>query len=120
MSNAVDIWMASDATDVARVGGFAQQGDLIINIASWILYVQRPGGPQALTTGSTSKAANVPAITDNTGGVNTLPGTLAAIAAGAAYAQGDMVAVKNAIAVLANEINTLRTNMIAANQLTGP
>lgn len=50
-----------------------------------------------------AQAARVGQLTDSTGG--TVSTTLAAIAAGAAYSQADMVAVKNAIASLASVHN---------------
>lgn len=49
--------------------------------------------------------ANLTNLTDNTGG--TASGTLAAIAAGASYAQSDIVAIKNAIASLAKLVNAI-------------
>jgi hypothetical protein len=48
---------------------------------------------------------NIKNLTDNTGGTASV--TLAAITAGAAYAQADMVAVKNAIASLAAIVNAI-------------
>lgn len=53
-----------------------------------------------------SSGTQVATITDNTGG--TVSTTLAAIAAGATYAQSDIVAIKDALASIAailNEIN---------------
>lgn len=47
-----------------------------------------------------------PAITDSTGGSNTGT-TFAAITAGASYAQADMTAVKNALAVIAKVLNAM-------------
>lgn len=49
--------------------------------------------------------AEFPTYTDSTGG--TASTTFAAIAAGAAYAQADMVAVKNALAQIAKDYNAL-------------
>jgi hypothetical protein len=48
-------------------------------------------------------------LTDSTGGSATT--TLAAIAAGASYAQSDMTAAKNAIASLAAELALVKTDM---------
>jgi len=48
-----------------------------------------------------------PALTDNTGG--TAAATFAAITAGGAYAQADMVAVKNALAQVVLNFNGIRT-----------
>jgi hypothetical protein len=59
-----------------------------------------------------SQAADPGAITDNTGG--TASGTFAAITAGATYAQADLVAVKNALAEIAAQLNALRTALINA------
>ncbi len=58
-------------------------------------------------------AAAITVMTDSTGG--TANDTLAAITAGASYAQADMTAVKNALATLAAKVNAL----IAANQGVG-
>jgi hypothetical protein len=51
------------------------------------------------------------ALTDNTGG--TVSTTLAAITAGASYAQADMVAAKNAIASLKAELTLARADVAA-------
>lgn len=57
------------------------------------------------------------ALTDSTGG--TASTTLAAITAGAAYAQADMVAVKNALASLANQTNAIRAALVALGAIKG-
>lgn len=62
-------------------------------------------GPTILVPGPT-------ALTDSTGG--TASDTLAAITAGASYAQADMTAVKNAIASLAAKYEALRVALEAA------
>ncbi len=49
--------------------------------------------------------ADLPAITDSTGG--TASTTFAAITAGSTYAQADMVSVKNALAQIAKQLNAL-------------
>ena len=49
--------------------------------------------------------AGVTTFTDNSGG--TVSNTLAAVAAGASYAQADIVALKNAVASLAAKLNTI-------------
>lgn len=54
-------------------------------------------------------------LTDSTGGTGSA--TLAAITAGASYAQADMVAVKNAIASLAAQVNDLTTKLRAAGTI---
>jgi fibronectin-binding autotransporter adhesin len=54
--------------------------------------------------------ANEAAFTDNTGGAASP--TFAAIAAGAAYAQADMVSVKNALAQIALAWNEVRTTLL--------
>lgn len=61
--------------------------------------------------------ANEAALTDSTGG--TASGTLAAITAGAAYAQADLVAVKNAIASLARLVNQLRSDLVTVGIIKG-
>lgn len=62
-------------------------------------------------TPTTQRAnANQAAITDSTGG--TAATTFAAIAAGAAYAQADMVAVKNALAQIALSLNETRLVLV--------
>lgn len=60
------------------------------------------GLPRSL---SRSDAAQITKITDSSGG--TASATVAAIAAGASYAQADMVAAKNAIASLTAKVNAL-------------
>jgi hypothetical protein len=61
--------------------------------------------------------ANQAALTDNSGG--TASSTIAAITAGGAYAQADMVAVKNAIASLTRTINQHRTDLVALGLIKG-
>jgi hypothetical protein len=51
------------------------------------------------------------AITDSTGG--TASATFAAIAAGASYAQADIVAIKNALAQIAVSLNENRASLVA-------
>jgi hypothetical protein len=53
----------------------------------------------------------VPALVDSTGGTPAV--TFAAIAAGAAYAQADMVAVKNALAQVVLSVNAIRAALAA-------
>lgn len=60
------------------------------------------------TADKTFAARTAAALTNNTGG--TISTTLAAITAGAAYTQADMVAVKNALASLADQVNKQRTD----------
>lgn len=62
-----------------------------------------PNGIRGPIYGSTGSA--VTALTDSSGG--TASDTLAAITAGATYAQADIVAIQNAIASLAAKINEL-------------
>jgi hypothetical protein len=57
------------------------------------------------------------AITDSTGGTATL--TLAAITAGASYAQADATAIKNALASLAAAHNELRTVLVNLGLMKG-
>lgn len=61
--------------------------------------------------------ANQAAITDSTGG--TASTTFAAIAAGATYAQGDMVAAKNALAQIALTLNEFRTSLVNLGLIKG-
>lgn len=61
--------------------------------------------------------ANQAALTDSTGG--TASTTLAAITAGASYAQADMTAVKNAIASLARLLNQMRSDLVATGAIKG-
>lgn len=60
------------------------------------------------TADKTVAAQTAAALTNNTGG--TVSTTLAAITAGAAYTQADMLAVKNALASLADQFNKLRND----------
>jgi hypothetical protein len=60
------------------------------------------GLPRSL---SRSDAAKLAKITDNSGG--TASDTIAAITAGAAYAQADATAIKNAIASLNAKLNAV-------------
>lgn len=60
------------------------------------------------TANKTMAARTAAALTNNTGG--TVSTTLAAITAGATYSQADMVAVKNALASLADQVNKQRTD----------
>jgi predicted transcriptional regulator len=57
-------------------------------------------------TADGTQAADFGALTDNTGGTPST--TLAAITAGASYAQADLTAIKNALASMAADINALR------------
>lgn len=61
----------------------------------------------SIVPSSGNKAADIGAITDSTGGTKST--TFAAIAAGSSYAQADIVAIKNAIAQIAFDLNALRT-----------
>lgn len=60
------------------------------------------------TADKTMAARTAAALTNNTGG--TVSTTLAAITAGATYTQADMLAVKNALASLADQVNKQRTD----------
>lgn len=62
-------------------------------------------GPNGSLTANGTQAGPTATITDDTGG--TASTTLAAITAGASYAESDMVAVKNALATLAAQYNAL-------------
>lgn len=56
---------------------------------------------------SGSQVSAITALTDNSGG--TASNTIAAITAGASYAQADIVALKNAVASLSAKVNALNT-----------
>lgn len=60
--------------------------------------------------------AGVANLTDSTGGSVTT--TLAAITAGASYAQADLTAIKNGLASLNARVNTLQANLKTAGILT--
>ncbi len=62
-------------------------------------------------------SANQAALTDSTGGTPST--TLAAITAGASYAQADMTAVKNALASQARLLNELRNQLVALGLIKG-
>jgi hypothetical protein len=65
---------------------------------------------QPAAAGQAAAAAQTQdSLTDSTGG--TASTTLAAITAGAAYAQADMTAIKNAIASLASQLAKIRTDV---------
>jgi len=66
------------------------------------------------TADRTIAARTAAAITNNTGG--TVSTTFAAITAGAAYAQADMTAVKNALASIADQFNKLRNDHLDTTQ----
>ncbi len=66
------------------------------------------------TADRTIAARTSAAITNNTGG--TVSTTFAAITAGAAYAQADMTAVKNALASIADQFNKLRNDHLDTTQ----
>lgn len=73
-----------------------------------------PGSSPATpsTAGVVKQAAAVAGLTDSTGG--TVSTTLAAITAGASYAEADMVAAKNGLASLNAQINNVTAALIAA------
>ncbi len=66
------------------------------------------------TADRTIAARTAAAITNNTGG--TVSTTFAAITAGAAYAQADMTAVKDALASIADQFNKLRNDHLDTTQ----
>jgi hypothetical protein len=61
--------------------------------------------------------ANQAALTDNTGGIAST--TFTAIAAGASYAQSDMVAVKNALSQVVLSVNEIRTSLVNLGLIKG-
>lgn len=111
MSNAVDVYLASDAADVVRVGQFAQQGDLIVNKATAQVNIMLPGGPTPLAA-TVAKIANVAALTSGAG--TPAAGT---VDVGAAFSQATL---NNNFATLVTEINAIRTAMVNGNLMTGP
>ena len=66
------------------------------------------------TADRTIASRTAAALTNNTGG--TVSTTLAAITAGASYAQADMTAVKNALASIADQLNKLRNDHLDTTQ----
>lgn len=65
-------------------------------------------GPEWTSTLTGSSATtSLTAITDSTGG--TASNTIAAITAGATYAQADLTAVKNGLASVSAKVNTILT-----------
>ena len=68
------------------------------------------------TAAKTLPNATAAALTDSSGG--TASTTLAAITAGASYAQTDMTAVKNAVASLAAQVNAIEVDSTAHKQVT--
>ncbi len=65
-------------------------------------------GPEWTSTLTGSSATtSLTAITDSTGG--TAANTIAAITAGATYAQADLTAIKNGLASVSAKVNTILT-----------
>lgn len=121
------LFVVPDQPDAIRIlnQGGVRELDFILILSTMALYTVQSGAI-TLIAAPAPKAANVPAITDSTGGTGAAGGTLAAItlgstltdntggsvsttlaaiAAGASYAQSDLVAIKNAIASLASANN---------------
>lgn len=128
MSTVAKLWLCSDLTDIDRSARQAALGDFLFNQTTGELLITGATGPITLAAGASGlpaatatvagavkEAAAVTALTDSTGG--TASATLAAITAGASYAQADMVAAKNAIASLNTQINALIASMAAAGQI---
>jgi hypothetical protein len=112
------IWIVPDAADLARTvqKAGANVGDFLFEFDNSTLWVIHTTGIVAIS--GSKIQPNRAALTDSTGG--TVSQTLAAITAGAAYAQADAVATKNALASLAAEVNALRTSLVNSGQMTGP
>ena len=72
-------------------------------------YNKTPVVQPAAAAQAAAAAQTQDAVTDSTGG--SVSTTLAAIAAGAAYAQADMTAVKNALASIASQLAKIRTDV---------
>lgn len=81
---------------------FEEQGGSNWTIGGTLTFLS---GSTVIPSGGTTPTLT--SLTDNTGG--TASGTLAAITAGASYAQADMVAAKNALASLAANVNAITT-----------
>jgi hypothetical protein len=87
---------------------FKQPGKVLTFLGSQLVC---PAGNNKPTAGDpvigfrVANGAGLPALVDGSGGA--VSNAIAAIAAGAAYAQADLVAVKNAIASIAADLNLL-------------
>ena len=84
--------MATDPT--YQTLNYSQQGGKV-----WVIGGELQFAAGSKITNAGTQASAITALTDSTGG--TASGTLAAIAAGASYAQADLVAIKNALASIA-------------------
>lgn len=76
-------------------------------LAAQIRGVLNNGPEWTSTLTGSSATTSLTAITDSTGG--TAANTIAAITAGANYAQADMTAVKNGLASVSAKVNTILT-----------
>lgn len=95
----------NDARDKGKIAA----NDIVIGVANGkpfcIQFATVPSSGDVTTTMANLTGSDLSTLTDSSGG--TASDTLASIAAGASYAQADMVAVKNAIASLAAKINAM-------------
>jgi len=76
-------------------------------LAAQIRGVLNNGPEWTSTLTGSSATTSLTAITDSTGG--TASNTIAAITAGATYAQADLTAVKNGLASVSAKVNTILT-----------
>ena len=76
-------------------------------LAAQVRGVLNNGTEWTSTLTGSSATTSLTAITDSTGG--TASNTIAAITAGATYAQADLTAVKNGLASVSAKVNTILT-----------
>lgn len=93
--------------DTVLLHGAIPGDQIYVKLAAGAAAVTQGDFLEAAADGTLKKAASdvIPAITDSTGGTGST--TFAAIAAGASYAQADLVAIKNAISEVATLLNVL-------------
>lgn len=119
----------SDSNDVDNTALLVQPGTFLVDVSTWTLYVAgddgvavpigtAPGNATTSTRGLVLRGAGVASMTDSTGGA--VSTTLAAIVAGASYAQADMVATKNGLASLNAHVAAIYTSLQNAGVIMGP
>lgn len=108
--------MCSDILDVGEKCGVVPAGTLLIDVSTWKVYVTTDNNNYSAV--GVTAGAGVSHLSDLTGGVASL--TMASITAGAAYAQADMVAVKNALASLNAYVNAIYTSLQNAGSIKAP
>lgn len=97
------------AKDAANAATGENHGSFARAFNAYWLKVKAAGG--SVVAAQTAPAA----LTDSSGGAAS--GTLAAVAAGASYAQADIVALKNAVASLNAQVNSLIASLKTAGVL---